>query len=111
MSNLDGAAAIFEQMSGVGERIKHGKFGWGVPPNLARASAPREKKKASKKKGASKKKAPMPVVTARSPPSPGRPAAVGESFSCYSTLIETCRQRANELALSRLELVPPLLKG
>jgi hypothetical protein len=105
MSNLDGAEEIFEQTSlRVNERTKHGKFDWAIPPNIERASASREKKKAPKKKGASKKKPPMPDVTARSPPSSGRPAAVGQSFTHYSTLIETCRQRANELALSRLEL-------
>jgi hypothetical protein len=44
MSNLDGAAEIFEQCSlRVNERTRHGKFGWSIPPNLERSSVAREK--------------------------------------------------------------------
>jgi hypothetical protein len=86
-----------------GSGSRGGRFGWSASPNIERASAAREKKKAPKKKKPSKKKAPMPV-TVKSPASPGRPAAVGQSFTHYSTLIETCRSRCDELALSRAEL-------
>jgi hypothetical protein len=100
---LEGIEEIAEQSSiRVNEHSRRGKFGWAISPNIERASAAREKKKSPKKK-ASKKKAAIPV-TVKSPPSPGRPAAVGQSFTHYSTLIETCRSRCDELALSRAEL-------
>ena len=49
MSNLDGAAEIFEQTSArVNQRGHRGKFGWNVSPSIERASAAHEKKKAPK---------------------------------------------------------------
>jgi hypothetical protein len=109
MSDLDGIEEVAEQTSvranerGIGPR--RGLFGWSVPPSIERASAAREKKKTPKppKKRASKKKAPKPIA-AKSPPSAGRPAAVAQVFTCYSTLIETCRARCDQLELSRAEL-------
>jgi hypothetical protein len=45
MSNLDGAAEIFEQRSvRVNERVRHGKFGWAIPPHIERATVQRETK-------------------------------------------------------------------
>jgi hypothetical protein len=85
-----------------GARSNHGKLGWAISPSIERASAAREKKKTPKKR-VPKKKAPRPI-SAKSPPAPGRPAAVGQSFTHYSTLVETCRSRCDELALSRAEL-------
>jgi hypothetical protein len=89
----------------VNEPRYRGGFGWALPPNIARASAAREKKKTPKtlKKRVSKKKAPRPI-TAKSPPSVARPAAVAQVFTCYSTLIDTCRARCDQLELSRAEL-------
>jgi hypothetical protein len=96
MSNLDGAAEVFEQMSGVSERIKHGKC-WGMPPNIERASAAHEKKK-------------VPKTVATKPPrvesvvSPPTVSCIARPVTGYKGLVETCRQRATELAVSRLEL-------
>ena len=98
MSNLDGAAEIFEQRSGVSERIKHGKFGWGVPPNIARAAAAHEKKKTPKPIAAK----PPPVESVANPPTLS--TCIARPVVGYKGLVETCRQRANELALSRLEI-------
>jgi hypothetical protein len=85
------------------ERNRGGMFGWNVSPSLARASVAREKKKTSKKKTRPRKKAPKPIAS-KSPPSAGRPAAVAQVFTSYSTLIETCRVRCDQLELSRAEL-------
>jgi hypothetical protein len=98
MNNLDGAAEIFEQRSGVGERIKHGKFGWGVSPNIARASASREKKKTPKPIAAKQ----PPAESVANPPTLA--TCIARPVIGYKGLVETCRQRANELAVSRLEL-------
>jgi hypothetical protein len=92
---LEGIEEIAGQTSA--RPTRRGIFGFSVSPSLARASVVREQKKASKKKAA------IPV-TVKSPPSPGQPAAVGKSFTCYSTLVETCRARCDELELSRAEL-------
>jgi hypothetical protein len=110
MSDLDDLEQIASQTDihgntrssrgGRGGRL--GLFGFGLSPSIERASAAREKKKTPKKRGP-KKKAPGPI-TVKSPPLPGRSAAVGQSFTHYSTLIETCRIRCDELALSRAEL-------
>ena len=43
-------------------------------------------------------------ITAKSPPSGARAAAVGQLFTGYGTLIESCRLRCDQLALSRAEL-------
>src|ERR1700730_7664731 len=105
---LEGIEEIAEQTSlRVNERSRRGKFGWGVSPNIARASVAREQKKAPQKKAprkrVSKKKTPKPI-SAKSPPSAARAAAVGQLFTSYSTLIETCRVRCDQLELSRAEL-------
>jgi hypothetical protein len=103
---LEGIEEIAEQTSlRVNKRTRRGKFGWGVSPNIARASVAREKKKAPKtaKTRVPKKKAPRPI-TAKSPPSAARAAAVGRLFTDYRTLIETCRVRCDQLGVSRLEL-------
>jgi hypothetical protein len=105
----DALEEIAEQTSlavNEGARSNHGKLGWAISPSIERASAAREQKKAPRKKTPRKrkaKKAPKPVA-ARSPPSAARPAAVGQLFTSYSTLIETCRVRCDQLELSRAEL-------
>jgi hypothetical protein len=100
---IEGIEEIAEQTSvRVNERVRRGKFGWGVSPNIARASVAREKKKTPNKR-VPKKKAPRPI-TVKSPPSAARPAAVAQVFTSYSTLIETCRIRCDQLELSRAEL-------
>jgi hypothetical protein len=105
---LEGIEEIAEQTSiRVNERGRRGKFGWGVSPNIARASVVREQKKAPQKKAPRKrvsKKKTLRPITAKSPPSAARAASVGQLFTGYSTLIETCRARADELGISRLEL-------
>jgi hypothetical protein len=110
MSDLDELEQIASQTDihgntrsnrgGRGGRL--GLFGFGLSPSIERASAAREKKKTPKKRGP-KKKAPRPI-TAKSPPSVARPAAVAQVFTCYSTLIDTCRARCDQLELSRAEL-------
>jgi hypothetical protein len=93
MSNLDGAEEIAEQ-NGVS---RYGKFGWNISPSIERASAAREKKKAPA--------APTPDAA---PParhaSSSRSASLGRLITDYRTLVETCRARADELELSRLEI-------
>ena len=79
-----------------------GKWGYSVPANLTHSKVAREKKKTPKKR-VPKKMAPRPI-TAKSPPSAARAAAVGQLFTGYSTLIESCRIRCDQLALSRAEL-------
>jgi len=57
MSDLGGAAEIFEQTSlRVNEHTKRGQFGWAIPPHIEKASAAREKKKTAK-----------PIATKRPP--------------------------------------------
>jgi hypothetical protein len=103
MSDLDGVEEVFEQTKiRVDKRTRRGNLGWAIPPNIERASVSREKKKTPKKR-VPKKKAPRPI-TAKSPPSAARAAAVGQLFTGYSTLIESCRVRCDQLALSRAEL-------
>jgi hypothetical protein len=86
MSDLEGVEEIAKQASiRVNERVKRGKFGWNISPNIERASVAREGKKAPPKKTSKKskaKKAAKPVA-ARSPPSTGRPAAVAQGFTSY----------------------------
>jgi hypothetical protein len=84
----------------VDKRTRRGNLGWAIPPNIERSSVSREKKKTPK---TPKKKAPRPI-TAKSPPSAARAAAVGQLFTGYGTLIESCRVRCDQLALSRAEL-------
>jgi hypothetical protein len=97
-ANLEGIEEIAEQTSfRVNERCKHGKRGWAIPPNIERATAQREKNKAPAAPPAVAAPAPRPTAPARS-------ASLGRLFTDYRTLIETCRARAEELALSRLEL-------
>jgi hypothetical protein len=82
----------------VNEHIRHGKFGWNVSPATERASASREKKKA-----------PKPIATKHplaeslaSPPTVS--TCIARPVIGYKGLVETCRKRANELAISRLEI-------
>ncbi len=84
----------------VDKRTRRGNLGWAIPPNIERSTVSREKKKTPK---TPKKKAPRPI-TAKSPPSAARAAAVGKLFTGYGTLIESCRVRCDQLALSRAEL-------
>jgi hypothetical protein len=98
MSDLDGAAEIFEQTKiCVDKRLRRGNLGWAIPPAIERASASRETKKKSK-----------PVATERPPAesvaSPPTVTCIARPVTGYKGLVETCRQRANELAVSRLEL-------
>jgi hypothetical protein len=99
VSNLDGAAEIFEQTSlRVNERTRHGKFGWNISPSVERASPAHEKKKTPKPIAAKQ----PPVESAANPPTVS--TCIARPVTGYKGLIETCRQRATELALSRLEL-------
>jgi hypothetical protein len=69
---------------------------WGVSPNFEHSKVAREKKPQQ----------PKPVGT-KPPPKPAAnpiPATLGRAFSDYRTLVETCRQRADELGISRLEI-------
>jgi hypothetical protein len=74
-----------------GARSKHGKLGWGLSPSIERASVPREKN------------APTPAAA---PPTVSKrnTASLGRLITDYRTLVETCRARADELELSRLEI-------
>ena len=89
-------AGNLEGIERVNERSRRGKFGWNVSPNIARASAAREKKKAPA--------APVDGTLAARPAAPVRSASLGRVIADYRTLVETCRARADELELSRLEI-------
>jgi hypothetical protein len=96
---LDGLEKIAEQTSlRVDERGRHGKFRWAIPPNIERVSASHEKKKT-----------PKPIVTKRPPVEsavtpPTVSTCIARPVTGYKGLVETCRQRAIEMAISRLEL-------
>jgi hypothetical protein len=72
------------------------KWGHAISPNLTHSKVAREKKPQQSK----------PAVTKPAPKAAANPipAKLGRSFSDYRTLIETCRSRADELGLSRLEI-------
>jgi hypothetical protein len=75
MSNLDGAAEIFEQTSlRVNERTKHGKLDWAILPNFERASPAREKKKTPKTNAI---KRPRSMESAIDPPAASTCIAAG----------------------------------
>ena len=82
-------AGNLEGIERVNERSRRGKFGWNVSPNIERASAAREKKKAPA--------APVDGTLAARPPTPARSASLGRVIADYRTLVETCRARADEL--------------
>jgi hypothetical protein len=85
------------------KRPKQGsKWGRGVSPNLTRSKVAREKKAPPSAaqplpKPISKKPAPAPAP-------PVAPARLGQAITTYRILVETFRQRADELELSRSEI-------
>jgi hypothetical protein len=97
MGALEGLEEVAEQTSvRVNQRSRNGKFGWSIPPSIERSSAAREKKKTPKRK---------PIAPNPSPEDQAvTPAKLGRTIASYRTLIETCRARAEELALSRAEI-------
>jgi hypothetical protein len=101
MSDLEGLEAVAEQISArVNEGTRHAGKGYRfkISPNLEHTHVPREKKK-TPKPITTKKPA---VESAVSPPP--IPTCIARPVDGYKGLVETCRQRANELAVSRLEL-------
>jgi hypothetical protein len=74
-----------------GARSNHGKLGWAISPNMEHTAVQREKK------------VPTPAAA---PPSVSKRnrASLGRLVTDYRTLVETCRARADELELSRLEI-------
>ena len=98
MDALGGLEEIAEQTASSinpGAKTKRANSGWGISPNLERSKVAREKK------------APPPAVKKPTPPppSPSRaPARLGKAITTYRMLIETFRERAVELELSRSEL-------
>jgi hypothetical protein len=98
-SDLADLEEVAEQTSvRVNERTKRGKRGWAISPNIGHAAVQREKKKAPKPIAT---KQPT-VESAASPPTVS--TCIARPVTGYQGLVETCRQRATELALSRLEL-------
>jgi len=96
---LDGLEEIAEQTSlRVNVRTKHGKLGWAIPPNIEHTAVQREKKKAPKPIAAKR----PPVESAANPPTVS--TCIARPVVGYKGLVETCRQRAIEMAISRLEL-------
>jgi hypothetical protein len=75
-----------------------GLFGFGLSPSIERASAAREKKKTTKPIAAK----PPRVESVANPPTVS--TCIARPVTGYKGLVETCRQRATEMALSRLEL-------
>jgi hypothetical protein len=99
MDALEGLDKIAEQTSvcvNIRTKTKNRKGHWGLPPNFERAKVARENKKTPK---AERKPATAKPVL---PPPPA--ARLGRAIGDYRTLVETFRQRANELELSRAEL-------
>jgi hypothetical protein len=68
---------------------------WGVSPNFTHSKVAREKKKQSQPRKAATKPASAPPVA---------PARLGQAITTYRILVETFRQRADELELSRSEI-------
>jgi hypothetical protein len=96
-SDLEDLEEAAEQTSvRVNERTKQGRLGWGISPTIERATAAHE---------------PKPAIH-RTEPTPANPptiskrtsASLGRLITDYRTLVETCRARADELELSRLEI-------
>jgi hypothetical protein len=75
-----------------------GLFGWHASPNIERASVAREKKKLPKPIAAKQ----PPVESVANPPTVS--TCIARPVVGYKGLIEACRQRADELAISRLEI-------
>jgi hypothetical protein len=73
----------------------------GITDNLIRASLHVEREKKQRQPRPTGTKTPPPPNPA---PAPLASANIGRAFSDYQTLVETCRARADELALSRLEI-------
>jgi len=95
---LEGGEIAAQTSARVNERIRHGKFSWNVSPSIERVSASREKKKAPKPVAARQ----PPVESVINPPTVS--TCIARPVTGYKGLVETCRQRAIELAISRLEL-------
>jgi hypothetical protein len=105
MSNLDGAAEIFEQTNlRVNEGARRGGKGcrFCISPNLEHTAVQREKKKTPKPIAAKQPRAESAVNP--STVSKRKTANLGRLITDYRTLVETCRARADELELSRLEI-------
>jgi hypothetical protein len=78
-------------------RSNRGKLGWAISPNMEHAAVQREKK------------GPTPASSDRTPAAPPtvskrNSANLGRLITDYRTLVETCRARADELEISRLEI-------
>jgi hypothetical protein len=71
-----------------------GKFGWGIPPNIERASASREPKKPIPQE---------PPAVAVDPPARRMPA-VARMISNYEEFLEAVRERVDFMGMTRLEL-------
>lgn len=93
---LEGLEEITEQTSA--RPTRGGVFGFSVSPSLARASVAREQKKTPKPIA---NKQPR-VESVANPPTVS--TCIARPVTGYKGLVETCRQRATELALSRLEI-------
>jgi hypothetical protein len=81
----------------VNERTKRGKINWDFPPNLEHTHVAYETKPASAPPSNGKRAA-APTVSKRNS------ANLGRLITDYRTLVDTCRARADELELSRLEI-------
>ena len=93
MSNLDGAAEIFEQRSLRGnERTKHGKFGWAIPPQIERASAARESTAIAK-----------PAALIPADDDSQEMLIISEPVSSYNELIGVIRTRVGQLGVRYLD--------
>jgi hypothetical protein len=98
---LDGIEEIAEQTSiRVNEGARRGGKGYRFcrSPNLEHTAVQREKKKAPKPIAAKR----PPVESVANPPTVS--TCIARPVTGYKGLVETCRQRATELALSRLEI-------
>jgi hypothetical protein len=104
MSDLEGLEEVAEQTSlRVNERTKSGGKGFRaaifkISPNIEHTAVQREKKKTPKPIVAKQPR----VESVASPPTVS--TCIARPVVGYRGLVETCRQRADELAISRLEI-------
>jgi hypothetical protein len=97
VSDLEDIEEIAEQTNlRVDARTKHGKRGWGISPSIERATVRRETEAPALHR--TPPAADPPTISKR------KSASLGRLITDYRTLVETCRARADDLELSRLEI-------
>jgi len=103
MSDLEGLEQVSEQTSfRVNDRSRRGKFGWGVSPNIERASVRREAKQVFPDRETATTAEKVPKKPPRPVPQPS--ANVARMIGSYDDLITAFRERVDGFNISRHEL-------